>query len=464
MKPTSPAALRRIPLLAALLLLGPGCASQRERVALADWSALGATFSPMTAGGEAPTLPAAPTLADYVRLTLRRNRSLQAQAHRWRAALDEIPQVRSLPDPLLMYGGYIEEVETRVGPQRHALAVSQRVPWPGKLLTAADLAFEESEAARARIDAVRRDVVHELTAAYARYYVLAREVAITAENLTLLRHWEQVAQTRFRAGARAAHRDVIKAQLEIGLLEDRLASLRDARRPLVGALRALLDLPPGVELPWPTELPEARLALDEAGVLTVLTRDNPLLAALDREVAAREEGVSLARQSYLPDFMLGLDYIEVGPARASGVSGSGQDALIGRFGLTLPIWWGRYAAEVDAARARLRAAELSRAQTENDLVARAEQALYDYRDAERKVRLYEGSLIPKAEESLRAGVTAWETGAGDFLDVLDTERMLLELHLSRERARAERLRALSDLERLSGADLAPPHVTHEEVQ
>ena len=63
------------------------------------------------------------------------NPELEAAFDRWKAALEKIPQVRALPDPRLTYAYYIENVETRVGPQRHRLDLSQTFPWFGKLDT-----------------------------------------------------------------------------------------------------------------------------------------------------------------------------------------------------------------------------------------------------------------------------------------------------------------------------------------
>ncbi|MEZ6184077.1 MAG: TolC family protein [Planctomycetota bacterium] len=434
-----------------------GCAYDRERTAWTDWSELDASFRPMNE--EVAPLTSASTLTDYVALALRRNPALQAQSQRWRADLERVPQARSLPDPELTYGGFIEQVETRVGPQRHRFGVSQMVPWPGKLAERSAMALEESEATRARTDAVRLRTVYQVARAYADYYYLASERAVTDETLTLVRHWESVAQTRFRAGAQAAHRDVIKAQVEIGRLEDRLATLNDARKPHVARLRSLLNVPATFEIPWPSSVPATSLAVSDGEVLALIERHSPLLAELNRKISARERGVDLAWQSYLPDFMFGFEYIETGPAvrNAMGVrpSGSGDDAMIAKFGISLPIWFGRYESSVSEARARLRAAELDRADAENSLEASAARALFDYRDAERKLRLYRDSLVPKAEQSLKATSAAYEAGAGDFLDVLDAERVLLEFHLSRERALADRVRSFTELEMLTGTDLKP---------
>lgn len=435
-------------------LAATACASQRERDSYAAFDDLAATFRPL---GEAPApITSASTLQDYLVLALERNRTLQADAQRWRAGLERVPQARSLPDPTFTYGGFIERVETRIGPQRHRFGLMQRVPWPGKLSAASGQALEEAEAKRARTESTRLRVVFEVRAAYADYYYLARELAVTRETLELVRHWEAVAQARFRTGARAAHRDVVKAQVEIGRLEDRVASLVQARDPRSQRLRELLDLAPQTDLPWPRPFPLRALARSEGEVYGLLHEHSPRLREVGQQIAARERGVDLARQSYFPDLSFGFDYIEVGPARNRGVTGSGDDAIVGKVGLSLPIWVGRNAASVAEARARLRAAELDRHALDTKLQTGVARGLFAYRDAERKLSLYRDSLIPKGEESLQTTAVAFENGEGDFLNVLDAERLLLEFHLSRERALVDRETALASLELLTGAELGAP--------
>lgn len=443
--------------LAATLLVLLGCATERERTAWDGLDALQGSFQ--ARASEVATLTSASGLEDYLALALQRNPSLQAQAQRWRADLERVPQARTLANPFFTYGVFLEPVETRTGPQRHRFGITQSFPWPGKLSEASGMALEEAEASRARTDAVRLGLRHQVTRAYADYYFLAREREVTRETLSLLRHWESVAQTRFRTGAPAAHRDVIKAQVEIGRLEDRLATLTEAGRPRAERLRALLNLPAEVALPWPSQLPSRALRTSDEELLALGTTRSPLLEELSRRVAARERGVALAQQSYLPEFMLGFEFVEVGPAsRGAGglrARGSGDDASLAKFGLSLPLWFGSNGAKVSEARARLRAAEFEREDAENALRAGLSRTLFDFHDAERKLSLYQDSLVPKAEQSLQATAAAFESGQGDFLDLLDAERVLLEFHLAHERALADRVTSFSELELLSGAELNP---------
>ena len=73
------------------------------------------------------------SLQDYLRYAALNNAGLKAAFEQWKAAMEQIPQAKSLPDPKFTYGYFIEEVETRVGPQRQKFGIMQVFPWFGKI-------------------------------------------------------------------------------------------------------------------------------------------------------------------------------------------------------------------------------------------------------------------------------------------------------------------------------------------
>jgi len=270
----------------------------------------------------------------------------------------------------------------------------------------------------------------------------------------LVRHLEAVARTRYKAAA-GGHPDVIRAQVELGKLEDRLKSLRELRAPLASRLNALLDRPTGAPLPWPKEQPaNARLAEKDAAVVEDLRRSNPDLAAMALEIERAQKAVRLARHRYLPDFTLGIDWILTddpeGPLPAED---RGKDPVAVGIGITLPLWFGKHRAAGREARARLAGAQLARRDRENLLLARVKRVLYEVRDAERKIELYGETLVPKAEQGLKATETAFRAGKVDFLDLISAQRMLLEFQLSHKRAASRHAQRVAELEMLTGQEV-----------
>ena len=80
-----------------------------------------------------PPLSAATPPDGYVRYALYHSPAVEAAYQRWAAVSERLPQVRALPDPRLNFGFFLDEVETRTGPQQARFGVSQSFPWPGLL-------------------------------------------------------------------------------------------------------------------------------------------------------------------------------------------------------------------------------------------------------------------------------------------------------------------------------------------
>ncbi|MBN1359397.1 MAG: TolC family protein [Sedimentisphaerales bacterium] len=416
----------------------------------------GAT-EPVTAPkhGELPVLTDESTVSDYVLYAALNNPELEAAFNRWKAALERIPQAKTLPDPRFSYRYFIREIETRVGPQRQAFEISQTFPWFGKLALAGDIAAEKAEAARQRYEAAKLKLFFEVKDAYYEYYYLARSIAVTAENVELLARLEAVARTRYSTTT-GSHPDVIRAQVELGKLEDRLNSLRDLQGPLAARLNAALNRPIEAEFPVPRPFETTDVSVDDRQLLELLARSNPQLQALDHEVAGHRKAEDLARKQYAPDITLGLNYVDIAHSeRASQFGDNGKDAVGAMLSLNIPLWHKKYSAAVREARMNRLAALRERTDATNHLQSQLKMAIYRHRDAERKLDLYGNALVPKATESLKVTEQSFRTGDASFLDLIDAQRTYLEFGLAQERALADREQSLARIEMLVGGNITP---------
>lgn len=377
------------------------------------------------------------------------NPGVEAAFHRWKAATERITPAQTLPDPRLNFGEYFRDVETRVGPQKQSIGFSQMIPWFGTLRLHGNIAAQDALIAQRRFEAARDRLYFEVTSAYAEYYYLDQSAQITRDLLDLTQGAEGVAQAKYRA-ASGPYADVIRAQTELGRLEDQLLALDAKSQPAMARLNAVLNRPTQATVAPPADLPAESLAVSDSVLLIRATQDNPALRALDLAVQKEDDAVRLAQRKFFPSFTLGLDYINTGDARMPGVADSGKDPVIGRFSINIPIWRGAYRAGQRDAEARRRAAELDRTDRENQLQSRMQSVLFDFHDSERKIDLYHDALIPKAQQSISASMQGYEAGQVDFLDLLDAQRMLLEFELAEKRARANRLIRLAELRMLVG--------------
>ncbi|MFG0242303.1 MAG: TolC family protein [Phycisphaerales bacterium JB054] len=386
---------------------------------------------------------------DYVRYALYHSPEVEAAYQRWRASAERLPQVSALPDPRLSVGFFLEEVQTRTGPQEARVGVSQAFPWPGQLQNREDAASRAAAAAWRRFETVRLSVTERVVSTLHDLAYLDATISITEENLELLRSFEEVLRARYRVGS-GSHPELIRIQVELGQLEDRLAQLRSMRPAYVAELNAALNRPSGEKVGRMNGLPGRIASVDVDSLTEIARRSNPMLLAMDEQIEAERFLSEVARRDGLPEFMVGLDYIVTGEAMNSSTPGSGDDPILLNFGISLPIWRDKYEAGVREALARRLAVAGERADQANRIAAGIHRAWFEHTDADRRVRLYENTLIPKAEESLRASLAGFRAGETSFLDLLDTERTLLEFAIAAERARADRGKALAQLNTLVG--------------
>ena len=389
------------------------------------------------------------------------NTQLQAALNRWQAAEQNIAVQQALPDPVLSYSYYFESVETRVGPQEQSFSLSQRFPAFGKRSAMEAIARDMARAAKQQYQREKLVLNQAIAKAYGELYYLERNIAITEDRIRLVQDLEEVARTRYKAGSPMA--PIMQAQVELGRLEDRLNSLRDMREPQRAELNTLLNRPAEAALPISAALPYRPVPDDPSPFVANLGSTSPELMELEAHVEQGGNQLKLAQRSRLPDFTLGVTYIDTGSAPLP-VADSGKDPVVGTIGINLPIWIGKNRAQIEAAAYQQTAAQLLLDNRRQTLEADIRNSLFRLRDADRKINLYRDSLIPKAAQSLEVNRQGYEAGSMEFINLIDAERMLLEFELAYERALTDHLIARAELGRLTGIDFLLETNKHEDTK
>jgi outer membrane protein TolC len=384
-------------------------------------------------------------LQDYLRLAAANNAGLKAEFEQWKAAAEQITQAKALMDPQLTYERVIEQHQDKIG-------LMQMFPWFGEIRARTDAAAAAADAANKRYEAKKLDLFFKVKEAFHEYVYLASAIRIAAENLELLKHFEEVSRAKYIT-ATAEHPDVIRAQVEIAKAQDDLKTLEQLREPITARLNALLNRQSGPAeggLPWPEKEKFEVAKLNHQHVLEVLRKQNPELQAIELDLAEARSRLELAGKKSYPTMGAGIGWMDSG---GSGSSMSGnEDSLMLMFVANVPIWRENYKAEKLQAKAELRKISHQKKDSENTLLARAEQVLYELDDSVRKIELYGDILIPKGLQLLGASEAAYKAGAIDFLSLIDAQQTLLNFQLQHERAMADNRQRLAELEMLVGAD------------
>lgn len=420
-----------------MAVLAAGCTSPPP--ASVEEHLLPPTPAPVPAAETSRVLSATASLADYVKCAQANNPGLKASFHRWQAAMEKVDSEQSLENPSLTYEYYLRQLDTR-----QSLSLAQAFPWFGKRKLKAGIASAEAAAAEQDFEAARLKLVYQVKEAWYDYYFLSRSTATTEKTLRLVEDLEKSVQARYESGA-APFSDLVKVQLERDKIKNDLAGLRDEQGVRSIRLSSLLSLRTTAPLPWPAAFTQTASSVSEEQAFKTLEANSPELKALSARLSAEEQAVALAGKNGLPDFMLGVSGMQM----AGKDGGSEVDASL-MLGLSLPLWRGRYAAERREAQARKDAAAQERAGRKDELHADLKTALLAFRQADRRVKLFSESLVPKAAQALETARQDYSTGKADFMALLDAQRTSLEFELLRDRAGIDREIALAEIERLTG--------------
>lgn len=399
-----------------------------------------------------------PGLRELVDQVLERNPRIAAAQARARAARAQAPQAKALPDPMLGATGFASTPETRVGPQTIIGTLSQRLPWFGKLGLRETAALQRADALDAEVEAQRLELVTETRRLFYEIGFLDAWHDVLAADRETLIHYEELARARYASGV-GIEQAVIKIQAEITKDDTRLLDIGTRRATLVAALNSLRDLPQNTEVPK-LELPRyPEVTLEREALRARALALRPEISQADAEIARAQTFVDLAQKEYKPDVTLAATYTIVGSrGDPAGIAAppldNGKDVFAVSASINLPIRRGKLKAGLrEAAEIRTSATEGKRSVItgiDRSLGELTERLMLTWQ----QLRLFERVLGIQADQSLRSAEAGYSAGSLNSLDLLDAERVLLEVRTATERARADYAIALSRLEGAVGEALA----------
>lgn len=389
------------------------------------------------------------TLLDrYLLQAAENNPSLMAEYRNYLSSLEKVPQVTTLPDPELSFGYFINPIETRVGPQQARFGLTQMFPWFGTLGTRGEVAADMAKARFEGFREARNRLFYEVQDTWYRLYLIDQSIDIMRENISILETFESLAIRRYEAG-QVGQVDVLRVQIEKEDLKTRLELMHDNREVALQEFRELLNADSGENIQIADSLENRVLELSFREIEQQMKTRNARLAKLDYETASAKKSIEAARKEGLPKFGLGVDYVVTGE-RDMVLADNGKDAIMARAGIQIPLYRKKYKAKEKQAKIDLQSVQYRQIAAQNRLVTQLEQAMRDYEDARRRVRLYRDTQIQRTRQAINILTEEYATSATDFEELLRLQRKLLDYELARETALVDQNTAVAFVEYLYG--------------
>ncbi len=429
-----------------LFLLVPGCVlapkeadQERDRVKSA-----GLPYEKPFEKRSLPELPADPAAIDILHRGLLADGELETAYFQWAAALARINQAGAYPNTPVSVGfqqmldkGRIKSFDqTSISVSPDAM---ENLAFPTKTAKAGAIATDMARAAGKQFLAVKLNSQKRLLQAWFDYVLLSEKIRIQQQNIALLRMVQQTTSSRLQAGAMPS--ELLKADVEVKLADDALASMQSELVQQRARLNSMLARPADAPLAAPAELPAPRkIPADDAALLAAAGRDNPELLALSHEMAGKENAIELARMQYIPDFNPSF-----------GITGS-KIQMVG-LGISLPTVYPRIQGMIAEARADLGAAQATLRQKRQDTVAELVAALAMMRNSERQAAVFSQDIVPLAQRVVDSIQRSYAAGTASYLELIDAQRMLLDSRLMLSEATTAREKSLAEVEALAGFDV-----------
>lgn len=335
---------------------------------------------------------------------------------------------------------------------RAKLNVAYEVDLWGRLRSASNAARAELLASEANRETVRIALATEVVRAYFALVAFDAQVSATRRSLALREEGLALQNVRRDAGLinefalRQLEGEVAAARAQLPALEANRTALELALAVLLGrSPRAIME--GAVERRAAQGEPAAPVVPE--GLPSDLLLRRPDVASAEQVLIANNARISEARAALFP--RIGL----------SGYLGSESTALSDLFSGPASIWslgfavaqpifqGGRLFAEVDAVKARERQAVAQYQKTLQEAFREVRQALYTQVKA-REAFEAESARTVALGEALRLAIIRYRNGLLSQLEVLDSERNLLQAELNRSDALRVQRAAVADLVRALG--------------
>ena len=404
--------------------------------------------APATGTTTQPAGPSPVGLEDLVGEALQKSPAVQSALHTVEAQRRRVPQAKTQPDPMVGVGweGNIRpfSVQTNDPSSYRAVTASQQLLYPGKLKLRGEIASKEADAASSDLEAVRRRVSADVKTAYFEYWFYDKALQTTLKDKDLLTKLSQIAEARYRVG-KGIQQDVLRSQVEISLLLQRLTVLQQQRNTSQARLNTLLARSPEAPLAPAENIERSPLNYSLEDLYRLARQNDPGLHREEQMVERNQLAVNLAQKDYYPDLSVGYMYQQ----RPMMPDMHGMT-----FTINVPVFYKSKQREAvrQATEERL-SAESSRDNRQNELNFELKQQYLAAKASDELLRLFSQGVIPQSSLALESSMSSYGVGTVDFLSVIGNFSTVLNYEIDYYRELANYESSLARMESMVGVDL-----------
>jgi outer membrane protein TolC len=358
-------------------------------------------------------------------------------------AVGQLPELKlrmGIANFPIQSGGFTTEGMTQA-----QLGLRMEFP-PGGVLDASSRQFESlAVEMRENADGRGRDVLTAVRRSWLDTYYWQRTHAIVDEVRPFFADLATVTRSLYSVG-RKDQQDLLRAELELSRLDDRLIEISNQHSMAIAALSEWVGR--DASRPVAEKLPEWQVIPPLASMQSNLL-EHPSLKAANARIDAKEARIDVAEEDHKSGWVWDLGYgyrdgyLPDGSSRPDFVSLSVT--------MDLPFFKDeRQGRRLSAAFSERRAAEASKEELLRRLNSRLEAEYARWTELSRRIDLYEEQILTQASANAQASLVAYQSDAADFSNVMRAYIDDLNARVEHTRLQVDRAKSFASLANLGG--------------
>jgi outer membrane protein TolC len=275
---------------------------------------------------------------------------------------------------------------------------------------------KQSELILSQISDRKLSIIKEVRLTYFEIYYWEKARKTIKQNKRFFSQLVEIVQSMFSVG-RNNQQDLIRAQLELSRLDDRLVKItqkintqRSKLSRWIGAQNSAQALT--------TQLPVLSIPAisDDFETLSQLFYTHPKILEIDKKQEISRKDIELVKESYKPGWALNVGY---GYRDNMPNGGKRADFLSAGVTIDLPLFTAnRQDKKLLAKEHSYQSLKDKRVAMLRQLVANLQQEVANEEQLQNRHQLYNKLLLPQAKQQTQASLLAYQSDRGDFADVM----------------------------------------------
>lgn len=369
------------------------------------------------------------TIEAYIEQAFNNNPGLQAQYKAYEASLEKAAQLSSLPDPSVSFGVFISPVETRVGPQKAKISISQMFPWFGTLDAKGKQAALLAKANFDLYNSAKSKLSYKIKKEYYSLFFVRKSISYIIKQIEIINMLEKQALIKAETGQTSLV-DVLHFQMTKDELKNKEKNLRNEEKERSVKFNLLLNRDKNTDI----QVSDSLKFLSETvfSVDSVLI-NNPKIKSSEKLIEFSDHLIRESKLNAYPKFGVGVDYVFVGKRTDIDLENNGKDIIMPMVTMSIPIYGKKYKAKRKESELKKEEFILKKESLKNDLISEFKTSMSNYYSAVNDFKLY-NQLIITAGQALSILKTAYETSGKDYDQVLFLQKKVLEYRLNEIKA------------------------------